>query len=336
MGKQSRRRRETRAARPGSPPGAAFGAPYGVMDEEPEEGGPEHWDVWVSLAREVLWWRRQKRESVGLRAVAELHRILTGASGRRALTELRTELADAVDSAWRKGWQPADLLRLARRDLPAASVEVLGDLLVADLARYAQATVTPSWLDQLAAAEVGAWWPVDREPLSARVTRHGGDLVEVCLTALPVMIFLRGLVRLEALDPLPGQWREPVDGRGDVDQRVLERVRLLLAKAEATTYPAEAETFTAGAQALMARHSIDRALLDAARPEHDAPRGRRIGVDRPYQQAKVMLLGVVAHANRCRSVWTKESASSPWSASPPISPPPRPSSPRSCCSRPGS
>ena len=46
-------------------------------------------------------------------------------------------------------------------------------------------------------------------------------------------------------------------------QGVLDKVRALLAKAESTTFDAEAEAFTAKAQELMARHRIDRAVFEA-------------------------------------------------------------------------
>jgi hypothetical protein len=83
-------------------------------------------------------------------------------------------------------------------------------------------------------------------------------------------------------------------------------VRALLAKAESTPFPAEAETFTAGAQALMARHSIDTALLRATQEgPADAPTGVRIGIDSPYEGPKAVLLTAVARANRCRTVWAK-------------------------------
>ena len=92
-----------------------------------------------------------------------------------------------------------------------------------------------------------------------------------------------------------------------MDERILTRVRAFLAKAESTPYPAEADTFTTAAQALMARHSIDYALLMAAgRAPADKPMGRRIGVDNPYEAPKVTLLDSIASANRCRAVWSKE------------------------------
>jgi hypothetical protein len=113
---------------------------------------------------------------------------------------------------------------------------------------------------------------------------------------------------LDPLGPIPGAaTHAPAAPRPDVDERILARVRALLAKAESTSYPAEAETFTAGAQALMARHRIDRALLDATRPQQaTGPIGRRIGIDNPYEAPKAMLLDAVAAANQCRTVWSKE------------------------------
>lgn len=83
----------------------------------------------------------------------------------------------------------------------------------------------------------------------------------------------------------------------------LSRVSALLAKAESTEYPDEAEALLAKAQELMARHAIDEAML--ARSDH---RGssvvgtRTIVVEPPYATAKASLLGAVAQANDCRVV----------------------------------
>jgi len=83
----------------------------------------------------------------------------------------------------------------------------------------------------------------------------------------------------------------------------LERIRALLAKAESTSFPAEAEALVAAAQRLMTRHSLDQAALDAP---GDAPTGVRLPVDGPYEEAKATLLHVVAEANRCRAVWQSD------------------------------
>lgn len=84
------------------------------------------------------------------------------------------------------------------------------------------------------------------------------------------------------------------------DDGTLAKIRALLAKAESTTFPAEAEALSAKAQELMARHRIDRLVLDAG--VTDGLVGRRIWLDDPYADAKANLLGAVAAANRCRSI----------------------------------
>lgn len=102
-------------------------------------------------------------------------------------------------------------------------------------------------------------------------------------------------------------------GRNGESARVLQRVRALLAKAESTTFPEEAEAFTAKAQELISRHSIDQAMLDAAAAAADSgspggasrPVGFRIPVDNPYASPKSLLLAQVAAANNCRSVWDR-------------------------------
>ncbi|HXY91138.1 MAG TPA: DUF2786 domain-containing protein [Acidimicrobiia bacterium] len=85
---------------------------------------------------------------------------------------------------------------------------------------------------------------------------------------------------------------------------ILHTVRALLAKAESTTFEAEAEAFTAKAQELMTRHRIDRALVDATSERRTEPRARSIVIADPYAAAKASLLAHVAGANGCTSVWS--------------------------------
>jgi Protein of unknown function (DUF2786) len=87
---------------------------------------------------------------------------------------------------------------------------------------------------------------------------------------------------------------------------MLSRIRSLLAKAESTEFPEEAEALSARAQQLMAAYSIDHALLAAETGQPESPGGRRIAVDNPYEDAKATLLQIVAQANRCRVVWSRE------------------------------
>ncbi|WP_405842680.1 DUF2786 domain-containing protein [Streptomyces sp. NBC_01518] len=197
--------------------------------------------------------------------------------------ELARRGREFVASAWRRGWQPADVVRLVRRELDDVHVRLVAGLIRAqvpdDRARG------PRWaaqLDELTAEE---------PPRTDRFT-HATSVLEL----------YRLLLRLPSLEPLDEQ--RPHENRRPAS-RMLTRIRALLAKAEATGFPEEAEALSAKAQELMARHSIDEALLDAQAPAKDAPGACRIGVEAPYEQAKAVLLDAVAGANHCRAVWNE-------------------------------
>lgn len=232
----------------------------------------------------------------------------TPATATVATSRLHTMLTEGVALAWEHGWQPADLHRLTRRELDEGAQRVLGDAMAHQLGRFAEITLSPRWPAQLREAGATTWWPRDTDPVTARATLRGTGGDAVVRAALCLIALLADLPRLERLDPLPGTASRSASARTgpEVEERVLTRVRALLAKAESTTYEAEAETFTAGAQALMARHSIDAAMLAASeRRPADSPAAVRLGIDRPYEQPKVLLLDAVATANRCRTVWSK-------------------------------
>ncbi|MGQ0743199.1 MAG: DUF2786 domain-containing protein [Acidimicrobiales bacterium] len=86
--------------------------------------------------------------------------------------------------------------------------------------------------------------------------------------------------------------------------KVLDRVRALLAKAESTTFEAEAQAFTAKAQELMTLYALDDALLEANAGGQARPGCRQVAVNHPYAGAKAVLLSEVATANRCKAVWS--------------------------------
>jgi Protein of unknown function (DUF2786) len=86
------------------------------------------------------------------------------------------------------------------------------------------------------------------------------------------------------------------------DEAVLERVRKLLAKAEGTSYEAEAEAFFAKAQELMQSHAITEAMLARKRGSDEKPILLSVTIPAPYATNKASLLHQVAVANRCRTV----------------------------------
>jgi hypothetical protein len=85
----------------------------------------------------------------------------------------------------------------------------------------------------------------------------------------------------------------------------LAQVRALLAKAEATTFPEEAETLSAKAQELISRHSLEELLVHDHQADDDrsSMTYRRLWLDAPYVDAKASLVDQVARTNRCRSVY---------------------------------
>ncbi|MFF7300211.1 DUF2786 domain-containing protein [Streptomyces sp. NPDC008265] len=210
--------------------------------------------------------------------------------------ELLARGEDHLRRSWERGWRPADLLRLVRRDLDERHVRIAGDLIAAEARRYAR---LPARWD---AGEV--WWKGDDAYAEALAARERADRFTLATAFLEVLRLLVRLPSIEPVGPLPG---DPVDALADhahIEPRMLARIRALLAKAEATTYPDEAEALSAKAQELMVRHTVDEALLAASgKGPRQVPGACRIGVEPPYEEAKAVLLDAVATANRCRAVW---------------------------------
>ncbi|WP_330239823.1 DUF2786 domain-containing protein [Streptomyces sp. NBC_00525] len=217
----------------------------------------------------------------------------TGASLLAAAPQADAELArrgeEFVRRAWRRGWLPADVVRIVRRDLGEHAAGLAAGLIASEVRGYDG--LPPRWAAQL--AELPAAPPAGRP-----------DRFSYASALLALHRLLLNLPAIEPVGPPPGAAREaPHRPPAPGEPRMLTRIRALLAKAEATGYPEEAEALTAKAQELMARHSVDEALLAARTPGDRTPAACRIGVDAPYEMAKAILLDAVASANRCRAVW---------------------------------
>ncbi|MFD7899836.1 DUF2786 domain-containing protein [Streptomyces sp. NPDC059743] len=233
-----------------------------------------------------------------------LHAVLSTAGGERsegldtgasllaadpaADAELRLRGVGFVRLAWERGWQPADVVRLVRRDLEDPHLRLLAELISAEARRYER--LAPRWAAQLADVE---------EESGPRP--YKADRFSYATAVLELYLLLVRLPAIEPVGPVPGTPVHLPSVEGE--PRMLTRIRALLAKAEATGYPQEAEALTAKAQELMARHSIDEAVLADRSHRGDVPGACRIGVDAPYETAKAILLDAVASANRCRAVW---------------------------------
>lgn len=250
--------------------------------------------------------------------VAALAEVATAGGAAVVDGALARSLVDAVADTWRRGWQPADLPRAGERMLGRAQGRLLARAVARAAGEYPPGAMPGRWQAQIDGLEVDQRPAAPFRAAGGWVLPGGRGAVEPSraapvLVAVEALALLRRLPRLPLLGPLPGEagalTGDRVGGERSVaDARTIARVAALLAKAESTEFPDEAESLTAKAQELMTRHAIDRASLDArdARPGSSRVGGRRVGVDDPYAGAKAMLLDAVASANRCRAVWSKQ------------------------------
>lgn len=85
-----------------------------------------------------------------------------------------------------------------------------------------------------------------------------------------------------------------------MDPKVLARIRGLLAKAESTEFPAEADSCTAKALEMMTTHGVEQAHIDAVSGRRPSATSIRIDFDNPYSLEKATLLGCVAEPLGCQ------------------------------------
>lgn len=225
-------------------------------------------------------------------------------------------LRQGVTTAWDRGWQPADVVRFASRRHTARHARLAADAIAGEMRAYPATTVDGRWQEQLTSLEAAVWWADEDSHPAEWCEREHVERAVFIATAIELIRLLETLPNLPRLTPPPGASTDTgASGAGmstgpeyarEVDQRMLSKVRALLAKAESTEFPEEAEALSARAQELMARHSIDRALIAAESGDTGGSAGRRIAVDHPYDAPKAVLLTVVADANRCRAVWHRE------------------------------
>lgn len=256
----------------------------------------------------VLAWRTDPA------AHDELLDRLVDAMGRGQPVAVHVErrLDAALDDAWRRGWAPADVVHFAAHQLSVAHADVAAEAALTDARARQDAgiTVHPAW----------------RAQLDAVAARRGVGDVRAPDTALRLSVAaLCLLTRLFDVPPTVPRPEQPPDAAGHdsarmdaarpnaadpnafyadtagLDQRMLARVRALLAKAESTAFDQEAEALMAKAQELIARHAIADALLHRA-DDIGEPAVRRVLLDPPYVDAKALLLSKIGDANRCRTV----------------------------------
>ena len=234
-------------------------------------------------------------------------------------THLDDRFRSRLDLLLANGWQPADVAHLVRRNGTQRSTRLIVGYLAQHARRTNAATRAPlEWLSQL--QDLGAFDPIQRTVIGghgdvidrwARVEQLDPD--EVRTIATDTLAVLDRAPRVGELLTPPPRWGASNKGTlphhvpvGEIDAKALKTIRALLAKAEATTFEAEAEAFTAKAQELMTRHSIDAAILAAstAAGGHRGIHSRRVHIDNPYADEKATFLAAIAHVNGAKCVWS--------------------------------
>lgn len=92
----------------------------------------------------------------------------------------------------------------------------------------------------------------------------------------------------------------------EVDPKILERVRRLLAKAENTEHQGEAELFFEKATELIMKYGIDAMMLNPEQARNETPADRRFNCRPPYAFDKMHLLNAMARALGCQGVYVRK------------------------------
>jgi hypothetical protein len=257
-------------------------------------------------------------------AVSALTTIETAATAPTRPTSIVTTLLHrCLSSLYENGWQPADIAHAVKRQWTVRASRLMIAAIAVDARRTEAPLRAPQrWLSQL--EDLAVFDPAGNVIIGghdqavagwARAERLDPD--ESLTISLQVLAQLMHAGRQAVLIDPPSAWgasnRGAVPKRemstGDIDAKALKLIRALLAKAEATTFEHEAEAFTAKAQEMMTRYSIDAAVLASASrigsvgadPNIES---RRFHIDSPYADEKAAFLSVIANVNGARSIWS--------------------------------
>lgn len=268
------------------------------------------WQRAVECIDQAVYALHVGHEATLLISLESLASVTAADYTRLGLAVIESHLVDQVAERFTAGWQPLDLDHVVGKLLGDQHRALLLAVLGVERSLTANIHVDPRWQSQLDSLDVAVVPGQDTEPCFVPV--RAGDLadefrhIQDVRTALELLAALRRIPQQALLMAPPSQ--RPIANAhaaapgAKLDERILVRVRGLLAKAESTGFDEEADALTAKAQELMARHAIDLAMIDAGAPQISGVEGRRVHVEDPYFEAKAVLLTVVADANRCSAV----------------------------------
>ncbi|WP_309231546.1 DUF2786 domain-containing protein [Nocardia sp. SYP-A9097] len=234
--------------------------------------------------------------------------LFAGAGALTGEVGYGTQLAGQriIGRAFEYGWLPADIAQAAQRRTDAFVSGFLIDVIAGYVRPFAAGTVHETWHAQFGELGADVWWSESATHISQWAAKHMLTAEEAMTAVVEALALLLLLPKMELIRPLPGTARPQSDVPHHVDEKVLGRVRGLLAKAESTSFPEEAEALSAKAQELMTKYAVDRVLVDADTSAVDLPGARRIWLDTPYTDAKALLIDAVANANRSRAIFMSD------------------------------
>jgi hypothetical protein len=302
MGKNNKQRRAAKAKRRASKGRDGRAGP--AASGRPADPGPSEAELVDALYELNQSARGRGHTSEVAATVGELARCSPSAVAE----QLELEFGRLLSRMWDGGWLPGELIREVKRATSANGERLAARAVAADHAGRDPSTLHPDWrrhVEQLGLpSDISSRrWLLSPSLVESFTTRL--DWPDVIELASSITFALCNLTRLDEVIPPPGAEtasRSIADLSSQAADPILTKVRQLLAQAESTNFDAEAETFTAKAQELMARHAIDAAVVWDRQERTEEPITIRIAIDDPYVEAKNLLITVVAEASQCRAV----------------------------------
>jgi Protein of unknown function (DUF2786) len=256
-------------------------------------------------------------DEAALLEAVEAMAALRLSSGQRAGSNLlQVQLADCTSGMFERGWQPFDLVHVIGKAMDSEHRALMLDTLSVEQHISTRRYLHDRWVRQLDILSVPKTKPgvgLFTEPSGRSLVDEMRFIADLRM-GVELFVFLRRLPVLPTLIAPPSDKphaakphaaKPPGSTPVTLDDKILSRVRGLLAKAESTTFEEEADALLSKAQELMARHAIDIAMLEALKVGGTNAPGamaRRMHIDDPYFEAKTILLSVVGQANHCTSV----------------------------------
>lgn len=268
---------------------------------------------------EELRLRNAVAEALEARDEHELERLVDEVAGvdpHFVYQEYVTALLMALlTGLWEHGWQPADIAHVIKREGRARMYRLAVAVIACQASTSLDLSRAPEeWVTQLSALEMPD--VAGAETVTRWRIVEGLAGADAWREILRLVNLLGSRGSLPELSPPPSRWsnRTPSHRRPATphraDTRALGRIRGLLAKAESTEFPDEAEALSAKAQELMTRYAVDEAVLSSDHGERlvELVVARRVHLENPYPEAKLRLLDAVGSVNDVRVIYLESLA----------------------------